>query len=197
MLSEREDEHVQVARRAGEATHPRELGREVLDDVGREYVLDLPEQRACAPDGHAEVVEKLRVQIGAETRLVGHEDAEQRQVNLPGADVRADRRGELHAGRRDVASFRRTNLAEHHAVEALRAGLDSRATLDHRHEPLEDVFVAAQARQRDHRGQRLPGIARHRQPGPARLDPQACDRLVPVVEDLEQRPVLLCVGLRE
>lgn len=74
-LSQREHEHVDVARRTCETTYPGELGRHALDRLGREHVPDLPEQRTRAPDGHAEVVEELGVEIGAETGLVVREDA--------------------------------------------------------------------------------------------------------------------------
>jgi hypothetical protein len=73
-------------------------------------------------------------------------------MDLPGPDVRADRRGEVHAGRRNVAAFRRADMTEHHAMETLGAGLDARTTFDHRHESLVDVFVPAQAREGEHGG---------------------------------------------
>ena len=44
VLSEREDEHVQVSRRPSQSADPRELGREVLDYIWSEYVSDLAEQ---------------------------------------------------------------------------------------------------------------------------------------------------------
>ena len=74
--------------------------------------------------------------------------------------------------------------------------MPGRLSID-RHEALVRVFVPAQARQRDHGRQRLPGTCATRQPRAARLDPQARDRLAPIIEDLEQRSVLLRVGLRE
>ena len=66
-----------------------------------------------------------------------------------------------------------------------------------RHEPLEYLLVAAQACQRDHRRQPLPDTARVRQPGLARRDAEPRHRLLPIVEDIEQRTVLLGVVLVE
>ena len=146
---------------------------------------------------HAEVVKKFGVEIRAKAGLVGHEEVEQRGMNLPGADVRTDRRRQIHPGLREVAAHRGADSLQHHAKRAFGTRLDAGTALDHRHEPLVDLFVAAQARQRDHSRQRLPGAARRRQPGLARLDPQARDRLAAIVEDVEQRTVLLGVGLRE
>ena len=95
VLSERENQHVNVAQRAGEATQPRELRGEVFGGLWWEHVLDLAKQRARASERHAEVVEKLGIEVRAKAGLVGHEDADQRTVDLTGADVRADRRVEV------------------------------------------------------------------------------------------------------
>src|SRR4029450_6717314 len=89
-ISERENEHVKVARWASEAPDPRELGREVTNNVGRKHMPDLAEQRTRTSDAHAKVVKKFRVQIRADTWLVSHEEVKQRGMNSAGADISTD-----------------------------------------------------------------------------------------------------------
>jgi hypothetical protein len=98
----------------------------MLDRVWRKHVPDLPEKRARTPDGHAEIVEELCIQIGANARFVCHEDPEQHEMNLTRPDVRSHRRREVQAERRGIAWFRRAKLAEHHAVETVGTALDAR-----------------------------------------------------------------------
>ena len=69
----------------------------MTDNVGRKHIADLAEQRARTSDAHAKVVKKFRVQIRADAWLVGHEEVEQRGMNLPGADVRTDRWRQIYA----------------------------------------------------------------------------------------------------
>ena len=187
--AEREDQHVHVARRAGEPAEPRELGREVLDVVGREHVLDLAEQRARAADGHSEVVQEFGVEIGAKAGLVGQKGAEERQMNFAGRrPPRGPSAQVSHEATRGRLARRRTSLAEHHAEDAFGARLDAGATFDDRDEPPVHVLVPAQTRQRDDVG----SSARHCAPsasarGPTRIRRRATV-LSRVVEDSSSDP---------
>ena len=199
VLSEREHEHVNVAQRAGEATQPRELRREVRDRVGLEHVLDLAEQRARASERHAEIVEKLRVEIRAETGLVGGEGAEQARGGSGGPRRRRRIVGvEVHPGRRrrrrvpGAPSWRSITPSQ-----TVGAGPNARATLDHGHELLVDVFVTAQAVKVTMVGSGCQAPCDRGSPDVTRFDSQAGDRLAAAIEDLEERPARLRVDLCE
>src|SRR5215471_11655505 len=99
MFAESQDQHVRVARGTGEATDPRELAREVFDDVCRKYVTDLSEQRAGASDRHAEVVQKFTVDVSPDAGFVRREDLEHGPVDLPRPDVGAHLRIQRKPGR--------------------------------------------------------------------------------------------------
>src|SRR4029453_12343675 len=197
MLSKREDEDIHVARRASEAPQPGEFSREMLHRSSRKDLPDLAEERASPTDGHAEVVEELRVEVRAETGLVRHDDAEKRQLNLPHARFGADRWNNVEPTQRGIAWLRCADGPQQHSLDADRAWLDARAALDQRYESLVLVLEATQARHRDGRWELVPVLAGQRQSSAARLDPHARDCLGSVIQDIEQRAVALGLGLRD
>ncbi len=67
---EREQEDVQVARRPGGASQPREGPPERLRRLARQDPLDLSESGACPPNGDPEVVQALRVEPQTDALLV-------------------------------------------------------------------------------------------------------------------------------
>jgi len=82
-------EHVHVTGRTSQSADPRELRREMLDLPGRKDAADLSEERSRSP-GYAEVVKEFRVQPRPQSRLVGLENADERQMNLASPNVGAD-----------------------------------------------------------------------------------------------------------
>ena len=152
LFSEGEGQHIRVAGGSGETADPRELTGEVFDDLRRKHVADLPEQRARAPDRDAVVVEEFAVHVAADAGFVGHEDLEQGQVDLPGADVSAHPRVQRRFWRRQITRFQGAEMAKNGADGAFGTRLNAGPAGDYRHQLLVFVFVSAQRRQREHRG---------------------------------------------
>src|SRR5262245_44818404 len=196
-FSEGKKKNVDIAQRTGETPDPREFSREMIDHTLRKNLSDLTEKRSCAADGYPKVVKELGVEACAQTRLVQDEELVQAKMNLPSPDLCRNRPIEIRQRRRDMRSCRSTDLTQYHVIGMFRRGLDAGPTLNHWHESLVDVFVSAQARQRDEDRQRPPGAAHPRLTRAAGLDPQARHNLASIVQHLEERSVPLCVRLCE
>ena len=188
-LAQREHEHVHVARRARQASDPGELGREALDGVIGKHVSDLPKKRPRAADRDPEVVQELGVERRTDAGLVPDDDLEQRLMHAASACLGRDRRLQVDGPRR-IEALRRAHGAEHDAGASLGRALQAGPAFDHGHEPLVFVLVPAQGRERNGGRHRCPGRARERS-RPASLDRHPGGCLALLVQDLEQRAVLL------
>ena len=167
----------------------------MLDDFRRKHVLELAEERSRPPERDAEVVQELGVEVRAQARLVCEQDADERAMDRPGAGFGAHVRREV-----DLERWRApgdAGMLKDDALDAVRARRDAGSALDHRFQPLVGVFVAAESGQRHDGRQWLPRASRRRPSDVAGFDAQARDGLVAVVEDVEQRSVLLGVSLRQ
>ena len=116
-------------------------------------------------------------------------------MDCAGAGFGTHVRREVDLERRRISGD--AGMLKEDALDAGRTRREAGAALDHRFQPLVGAFVAAQAGERHDRRQRLPRASRRRPPDLAGFDAQARDRLVPLVEDVEERPVLFGVGLRQ
>ena len=86
---------------------------------------------------------------------------------------------------------------EQYRLQATRAALDVWTALDHRDELRVDALVPAQTCEGDHRREVVPPASPLRQPCASRRNTHASDDLSLVVEHVQQRSVLLGVGLLE